>query len=118
MWTGERFPAVAQRRHPAAQPADDRKPREQPGLLVAQRDELALERLAGPEQQGLDGAQADVIVIGDPLVGPPFPLAEIQDLLMAGAEVLHGPAQEVDLDGVADRLLLTLDRSEVDLGHW
>ena len=54
-------------------------------------------------------------MLGDPLVRPSLLLAEVEDLPVAGAEVFHGGAQQVDVDRVEHLVLAAVDGAKVDL---
>ncbi len=81
---------------------------EEPGqraLRFGHGRELALERLAGPPQQSLDGPDLDALVISDLLVGPPRFLAHGEDVAMTSGETIERPVHELAVDCREDELL-------------
>ena len=67
--------------------------------------ELALEGLAGPPEQRLDGPDLDAFVVHDLLVRPPRSLAHGEDVPVTRRQPVQGPVDQLAVDGGEDELL-------------
>ena len=68
-------------------------------------------------EEGLDRSHAHVVVLGDALVAPALLLAQAEDLAVAGGELVEGPSQVGPVDLGEQRVVVGVDRAEIDLGH-
>jgi hypothetical protein len=84
-------------------------------LGLRQHGELALEGLAGPPQQGLDGPDLDPFVIGDLLVGPSRSLSHGQHMAMADGKSAEGPVDQFAIDSSQDELFGSLVGASTDV---
>ncbi len=75
---------------------------------------LALECLAGPPQQRLDGSDLDALMVRDLLVGPPRALAHGEHVSVARRQAVEGAVDELAIDRGQDDLLGRIFTGDAD----
>ncbi len=85
--------------------------------VTGEGEEFAAQRLARPEQQRLDSAHRDVVVIGDLLVAPALRSRAARGPRGDAGRACHRGVQIGEVDVVDNLLLAAVNAAEIDLGR-